>query len=449
MKVTDKKEENRQAVLTVEMEPAEVEEYLEKAYRKMVKKVQIPGFRKGKAPRPVLESHVGKDSLLEDALNNLLPRACEEAIKEQQIEAFAQPTVELTQTKPVVFKATVPLPPAVELGKYDTVKVKQKKATVRKADVTAILEQLRHQRAIWEPVERPVQFDDLVILDVDGTVEGKAFINREGAQYPVRKDASYPAQGFADELLGMKRDEEKGFKLTFPKDHPEAELVGKEASFRVKIIEVKEEKLPELDDELAKGLDSELKTLEALRQRIATNLKHRAEEKARQDFEDEVIGAAVKMSRVEYPPLMVDVEVDRMIGQQMQQLQQQVSSPEEFRQRLNEMPAAKVRQEIRPAAEERLTRSLVLAKIATEEKIEVSDKEIDAEIELLTQDTAAENKEEQLKLLNAAENREQFKQVLLMRKTIEGLLDRAKGATRRAKKKQNDSIKKKGRKEAK
>lgn len=247
----------------------------------------------------------------------------------------------------------------------------------------------------------------------------------------------------------MKRDEEKGFKLTFPKDHPKAELVGKEASFRVKIIEVKEEKLPELDDELAKGLDPELKTLEALRQRIATNLKHRAEDKARQDFEDEVIGAAVKMSRVEYPPLMVDVEVDRMIGQQMQQLQRQVSSPEEFRQRLSEMPAAKVRQEMRPAAEERLVRSLVLAKIATEEKIEVSDKEIGAEIELLTQDTAAENKEEQLKLLNAAENREQLKQMLLMRKTIEGLLDRAKGATRRAKKKQNGGIKKKGRKEAK
>ena len=134
---------------------------------------------------------------------------------------------------------------------------------------------------------------------------------------------------------------------------------------------------------------------------------------------------------------------------QMQQLKRQVSSPEEFRQRLNEMPAAKVRQEMRPAAEEKLVRSLVLAKIATEEKIEVSDKEIDVEIELLTQDTAVENKEEQLKLLNAAENREQLKQMLLTHKTIEGLLDRAKDATRRTKKKQNDGIKKKGQKEAK
>lgn len=446
MKVTDKKTEASQVILTIELEPSDVEGYLEKSYKKMVQKAEIPGFRKGKAPRPVLESHIGKDELLNDALNSLLPKVCQEVIEEQKIIAFAQPTVEVTQTEPVVFKATVPLPPTVELGEYGTIRAKPKRATAKKAEVNALLEQLRRQRATWEPVERPVKFDDLVVIDVSGTIDGEPYVNHEGAQYPVRRDASYPAPGFAEELIGLKRDGEKEFNLTFPKDYPKEKLVGKEALFKVKVIEVKEEKLPLLDDELAKGLDPELKTLQALRQRITSNLKYRAEEKAGQEFENEVIDAAIKMSKVEYPPLLLDMEVDHMISQQMRQLQQTVSSAEEFRQRISQMPAEKIREEMRPKTKERVVRSLVLGKIAAAEKIKVSDKEIKAEIELLTKDTAAEKKEEQLKLLNTDENREQLKQMLVMRKTIETLLDKAKGggprkkkASRKTKKKEKEA----------
>lgn len=429
MKIIEKIIENSQAFLTVELEPAEVDGHLEKSYRRIVKKMEIPGFRKGKASRAVLERHVGKKELLDDALDSLLPEILEQVIKEQKIEAFARPTVEVTQTEPVVFKATVPLSPTVKLGKYHTIRAKQQAVRLKKAEVTAIIEQLRHQRATWEPVERPVQFDDMVVIDVEGSIGGETFLNHQGAQYPVHRHADYPAKGFAQELVNMKRDEEKEFKLTFPKDHSKSELAGKKALFRVKVLEIKEEKLPPLDDEFAKGIDLELKTVEVLRQRVSDNIKQRAKEKAWEDFEDKVIDTAVEMSQIEYPPVLLDMEVDRMLNQQLERLQMTTKSPEEFQQRLSEMPVEKLREEFRPIAEKRLVRSLVLGKIAVEEKIKASDKEVDAEIELLTKDTT-ENKDEQRKLLNTAENREQMRQMLLTRKTIAGLLKIARGSAK-------------------
>ena len=438
MKVIEKKVENSQALLTIEMTPAEVEASLERSYHRLVKKADIPGFRKGRAPRAVLEHHIGKDKLLDDALNDLLPQACEDALKEQEIQAFARPTVEVTKTEPLVFKATVPLPPSIELGDYHSIKDKPKPVRLKETDVNAIIDQLRHQRATWEPVERPVQLNDLVVIDVEGSADGKTFINQHGAQYPVRQDANYPAPGFAQKLLGMKRDEERQFSLKFPDGYGRSELSEKEASFRVKVFEVKEEKLPELDDEFAKGVNPEFETLEALRQQVSANLKQRAQDKARQDFEDRVIEAATKMSRVEYPPVLVDMEVDRMVGQQVQRWQIAARSPEEFRERLIQTPVEKLREEYRPSATERVTQSLVLGQIAVEEKIEVSDQEVDNHILRLTEGDA-EDKEEQQKKLDTPENREHIRQLLLTRKIIERLAEIARGSAKKIKKKQKEA----------
>lgn len=332
----------------------------------------------------------------------------------------------------------MPLPPSVELGDYHSIKDKPKPVRLKETDVNAIIDQLRHQRATWEPVERPVQLNDLVVIDVEGSADGKTFINQHGAQYPVRQDANYPAPGFAQKLLGMKRDEERQFSLKFPDGYGRSELSGKEASFRVKVFEVKEEKLPELDDEFAKGVNPEFETLEALRQQVSTNLKQRAEDKVRQDFEDRVIEAATKMSRVEYPPVLVDMEVDRMAGQQVQRWQMAARSPEEFRERLIQTPVEKLREEYRPSATERVTQSLVLGQIAVEEKIEVSDQEVDKHIERLTEG-AAEDKEEQQKNLDTPENREHIRQLLLTRKTIERLAEITRGSAKKIKKKQKEA----------
>jgi len=189
VKVTREKTENSQAFLTIEMEPAEVEESLEKSYYRLVKKANIPGFRKGKAPRAVLERHIGKENLFEDALNSLLPQAYEKAISEQEIEAVAQPHIEITQTDPLIFKAVVPLPPTIKLGDYHSVKLTPEPVELSKKDIDSAMQQLRHQRATWEPVERAVEPGDLVTLDVTVTDDyGKYVAGLEQNDFMVYED---------------------------------------------------------------------------------------------------------------------------------------------------------------------------------------------------------------------------------------------------------------------
>jgi len=424
MKVTNEKIENSQVFLSIEMEPAEVEDALEKSYHRLVKKTNIPGFRKGKAPRPILEHYVGRESLLQDALNQLIPEAYERAIKEQEIDAFAQPHIEVTQTDPVVFKATVPVRPTVTLGDYHNIKVAPEPVELSEDNVNGVIERLHHQQATWEPVERPADFDDLVVLDIESNIEGEPFINRKGLQYWVRRDAPFPVPGFAEQLPGMKKDEEKEFKLQISSDYPQSELAGKEPWFKVKVTEIKEEKLPELNDELARQISSESETVDALRERVSTELKQQAEEKAKIDFEEKVIQEVVNLAQVEFPPILVEMEIDRLVNEQARRLQMSGHSLEEYLNSINKTEA-ELHEELQPLATKRITHSLVLGKIAEEEKFEVSDSEIDAEIEEMIKNTA-ENKDELQKYLNTPQSKESIKQILITRKTIQRLVELAK-----------------------
>ena len=426
MKVTKEKTENSQVFLTIEMEPAEVEESLDKSYHRLVKKESIPGFRKGKAPREILERYIGKGSLLGDALDNLLPEACEKAIKEQEIEAIARPHVEITQTDPVVFKVTVPIKPTIKLGDYHHIQVTPEPVDVTEDDVNAAIEQLRHQEATWEPVERQVEFGDLVVLDIESNIEDKPFINRKGIQYQVVHDLPFPAPGFAEQLPGMKKNEDKEFKLQFPSDFSNAELAGKESSFKVRITEIKQEILPELDDEFAGGINPDFKSLDSLREQVSADLKLRAEEKARMDFEERVIEAVVDIAELEFPPILVEMEIDRLLNQRLQRLQVGKEGLEEYLRGINKTEE-ELREGLRPLATKRVTRSLVLGRIADEGKIEVTDSEIEDEIENMTK-SAAEKKDELQEFLNRLESRESIKQLLTARKTIRQLVEIAKGS---------------------
>jgi len=427
VKVTRDKIENSQAFLTVEMEPPEVEASLEAAYQRLVKKTNVPGFRKGKAPRAMLERYLGKESLLEDALNNLIPRACEDALKEQEIEAFARPAVEITQTEPLIFKATVPLPPTVKLGDYHSVRLKPEPVASTKKEVASVIERLRHQQATWEPVEREIGFNDLVVFDIESTASGKPFINQKGAQYQVIENYPAPLPGFAEQLVGIKRDEEKEFKLQTPKDYPDKELADKEASFNIRVSEVKQERLPELTDEFAKGIDPKFKTLGSLRKQVADNLKIRAEEKAKRDFEEKVIDTVVNLSEVEFPPVLVEMEVSHLLDQQLRHWQESSRGLEDYLASINKTEE-ELREELRPPATKRVTRSLVLDKISEEEKFEISDSEIDGEIEDMTKGAAEGKGGELKKLLNTPQSRESIKQFLVRRKTIQRLVDIARGS---------------------
>jgi trigger factor len=438
MKVTREKEENRQVWLNIEIEPAEMETELDLAYHRLAQNAEIPGFRKGKAPRAVLERHIGKDRLLEEALNSLLPQAYEKALKEQELEPIANPDIEITQTDPVIFKAKVPLKPVVELGDYQTIRLKPEPPDAIDDELNNMIEQLRRQHGSWEPAERPADFEDLVTLDVDSHVEGKPFINQQGVQYQILKNQTAPTPGFAENLVGMKGGEEKAFTLPLPEDYAQAELAGKEASFKVKITEIKQLKLPELNDEFAAAVNPELKTFEGLKERISTNLRLMAEDRARREFEERVVDAAVDLSQVDFPPVLVDMEIDRTLEQQARQLQANNMALEEYLSRIGKKEE-ELREELRPAATKRVIRSLVLGKIYEAEKIEVSEADIDIELERMIEG-AGEKKDEARKQLNTPQVRSSLEQMVATRKTVQKLVEIA-GKPKRAAKKAGGSKK--------
>jgi trigger factor len=425
LKVTKDKEENRQAFLTIEMEPAEMEEGMQHAYERVVKKADIPGFRKGKAPRAIVERNLGKSRLLEDALDHLLPQAYEQAIKEQSIEPYAQPELEITQSDPLIFKAVVPLMPTVTLGDYRSLRMQPEPVDIKEENINAILEELRHQHATWEPVARALDYNDMAVIDINGEVEEKPYVKRAAAQMQVTKDLISPAPGFSAQVVGMKKGEEKEFIITFPADYPNKTVAGKDGHFKVKLHEIKEEKLPELDDELATEVSPELKTLEALKEEVARSLKLRTEERARMDFEEKLINAIVELSEVEYPPVLIDLEIERILNEQARQLQLTGQGMDQYLKSINKT-AEQLHEELRPVATKNVAAALVLGKITKEEKIEVTEADIENGIDNMTRSVAADKKEEFRKILDTPRTRESLEQSLKTRKTIERLTEIAR-----------------------
>jgi trigger factor len=422
MKVTNDKTENNETYLTVEMDSVEMEESSENVYRRLVKQVNIPGFRKGKAPRPVLERFVGQERLVNDMLEDLVPRAYDKAIEEQQLEAIARPKIEVIETDPVKFQAVVPLKPVINLGDYHQIQVAEEPVEVTEDTVDRVLEDLRHQYATWEPVERAAQLDDLLNLDVESTIDSEPYINQKDARYRLIADSQTPVPGFAEHLVGMNNGDEKEFQLQFPADYSQSELSGKEAVFKVSVSEIKTENLPEITDEFATQVEAEIGSVEELRDRIRSDLQSRAEDRTRMDFEQRVIEALVEISEVEFPPVLVETEIHRLMEDQARSLQMQGLSFEQFL-RSARKTEEELHEELRPVARKRVAESLVLMKLSEEEKIEVEEADIDAEISRAIDNSDEGRKEEMQKVLNTPQMRESIQTTLLTRKTVEKLVE--------------------------
>ncbi len=429
MKVTKEKVENCQAYLTIEMEPAEMEDGMKHAYEHLVQRANIPGFRKGKAPRAVVESTLGKGRMLEETIDHVIPEAYEKACKEQEIEPYAQPSLEITKAEPLTFKAVVPLRPNVVLGDYQNIRMSPEPVEIKEENINAVLEELRYQHATWEPVDRALDYNDIAVIDINSNSEEKPLIQRIGSQYPVSKDSLSPAPGFAAQIVGMKKGETKEFDLTFPADYPSKQLAGKNAHFKVTLQEVKEENLPELDDNLATTVSPEIKTLAGLREEAEKSLKLRGEERARMDFEEKVITTAVEQSKIEYPPILVDLEISRIINDQARQLQMTGQGMDEYLRSINKTPE-QLQEDLRPIAIRNINASLVLSRIAEQEKIEVTEDEIKNGINNMIRGIGDDKKEEMIKLLDTPQNRQSITQSLKTRKTIERLADIAKNESK-------------------
>lgn len=426
MKVTTQEFENGQAVLRIEVEPAEMEESLEEAYRSMAKRMNVPGFRKGKAPRSILESYVGKDGLQQEALEHLIPRLCSQAAEEQKLDVIAQPEVEILEGDPVAFKATYPLRPKVELGDYRSVRLDPEPVEATEEQIEAVMQQLREQHAVWIPAERPLDFGDMATINIEQKREGADPTGYEGQQLPIIQNSKLPLPGFAEELIGMNKDEEKEFSLSFPEDYEVKGLANQKYDFKVKLTELKEKQLPELDDEFAKSLGQDVETVDALRDKVTDGLKTAAEQRAKRDFERKVVEAVVGIAEVEFPPVLVEREIDHLMRERDVMFRGQ-GGLEAYLKSINKTEE-EIREELRPSATERLVQSLVLGKMAEEETIEATDSEVDAEVEKSVQDAYDYNKDELRSLFSTPGGRRAIWEELIVRKTIERLAEIASGS---------------------
>lgn len=419
LNVTAERIPDSQVVLTIEVDPERLERSIDQAYRRVVPRVRIPGFRPGKAPRRVVERHLGREALLQEALDRLVPEVVEEAIKAQALEMVASPDLEITSLEPVVIKATVPVRPTVDLGDYRALRVEPEPVEVDEAEVERTLESLRRRYADIEPVERPVQDGDRVRLDITGEVEGRTVLRQEDVEVSARAEDLTSAPGVYERLLGMSKGEEAEFEAVLPEDYARRELAGKPIRYRLRVLEVKAERLPELNDDFARQVGEGFASVAALRERIRADLRARAEEEARHRLAEKAVEALVQQAHLEFPPQLVEREIDHMI----QDLTRPAAGEgrravERFLQQVGRSEQ-ELREELRPAATERVKRSLVLSRLAELEGIAVTPEEIEQELASLagTSPQAAQIRQ----LFDTPSGREVIERQLRSRRTLERL----------------------------
>ena len=421
MKVSTETLGNCQTALTIEAEASELDKSLDEAYHHLVKEVSIPGFRKGRAPRAVLVQHVGKQSLLDEALERLIPQLYRQAIESQEMEPIARPEVEIVQTEPVIFKATVSLKPEVKLGDYHSIKLEPGPPTkIAKKEITAAMEEIRERQGAWMPVDRHVKLGDLVTINIEANVDGNPWLNHKDLLYEVDKDSRSPVPGFASHLQDAEKYKEMNFSLNIPDDYPIKEMCGKEGTFKVTVTEIKEKELPELNDELAQsaGYDN----LADMRKKVAANLKAKAEAGNRSEMRQKALDALVEISEVNYPPILEDEEITGLLRDEAQRLGFREIGDYVKKTRKTE---EELKQELRPIAKKRLIQGLVLGKLAEEEKIEIRSAEVDNKIDEIIND--AEDKENARQFFALPQVRQSIEQSLLTQKTMDRLSEIAIG----------------------
>ena len=425
MKISQVEQGQSQVLLNIELEPPELEEHLDGVYRRIVQRINIPGFRKGKAPREVVERYMGRDALLDEALDSLLSSVTSRAIQERSLEVVATPRVKLAQREPLTIEATVAVRPPVELGEYLQIRMDGEKVEITQEEVDRFLETLRGEMGTWEPVERPVEPGDLITMDVRGLVGEETVIDEEGVEYILSLDSSNPLPGFGEKLVGAGRGERREFALSFPEGYSQVEMVGKECQFTVAVEEVKERKLPETDDEFAGSLNMGVKTLAELRSKLEENLRAQSQRAADSRFEEQVVQTLTGRVQVELPPILVEDEVGHILSEQAEALGRQQVSMEEYLSNVGKS-VEQLQEEVRPIAVERLTRGLVMQEVARREGISVSPEDVEKELDSIGEES--DSGEGSLRrLLSSEEGRKSVGRMLLTRRTLERLTSIARG----------------------
>ncbi len=420
------KQEGNQGVLTIEVSPEEFNRGLDQAFKKVVKDVQIPGFRKGKVPRKIFENRFGVESLYQDAVDIILPDAYSKAVEETGIEPIEQPEVdieEIEQGKDLIFTAKVTVKPEATLGEYKGLEVEEQSVDVTDEDVDHEIEHQRgHQAELIIKEEGTVEEGDTVVMDFEGFLDGEAFEGGKGEDHSLEIGSGQFIPGFEEQLVGKKSGEETEIEITFPEDYHAEQLAGQKAVFEVKIHDVKTKELPELDDEFAKDVDEEVETLEELKTKKKEELEAQKKQDADNQMRESLIEQASENTEVEIPESMVNTELDRMLKEFEQRLQQQGMTMDMYFQFSGQDEDA-LKEQMKEDAQKRVKTNLTLEAIFNAENLEVTEEDVDAELTNMASMYGAEV--EQLKQMLGG-NADAIKEDLKFKKALDFLVENSK-----------------------
>lgn len=387
MSVQVEKLENSMAKLTIEISAEELEKAIESAYQKQKRQISIPGFRKGKVPRKMVEKMYGVGIFYEEAANELMQQTYPSAIDESGEDIVSRPVIDIVQIeagKPFIYTAEVAVKPEITLGKYKGVEVTKANLEVTDEDIDKAIEQeqKKNSRTV-EVTDRPIEDGDVAVIDFEGFVDGETFEGGKGEDHPLKIGSHSFIDNFEEQLIGKNSGDEVDVNVTFPEQYQAEELAGKPALFKVKIHKVETEELPEIDDDFAQEV-SEFDTLDEYKADLKEKLAKDKETEAKKNQEDEAIQAIIDDSKIELPEPMVDTQCDSMIDEFAQQLAQSGLSMDQYMQ-FSGMTIDRLKEQVRPEAETRIKSSLVLENVAEAENIEVTEEDIDARLKELAE----------------------------------------------------------------
>ncbi len=393
-KVEETKNAN-EVKLEITIEAKKFEDAIKKVYFKSAKYFNIPGFRKGKAPIQIVEKYYGKEIFYEDAFNEVAPEELEEAVKENKLEIVSRPEIDIKQIekgKDLIFTAVLQTKPEPELGKYKGIEIEKAEYTVSEDDINHELGHMQeHNSRIISIDDRPVEKGDITVIDFEGFVDGKAFEGGKAEKHELEIGSNQFIPGFEDQIIGMKIDEEKDIKVKFPDEYFSKDLAGKDATFKVKLHEIKKKELPELDDEFAKDV-SEFDTLKELKEDIKAKKQKQYDERSKYETEDNAIKEVVKDMKVDIPSGMVEMEIDNILKDMEQRLSYQGLKLDQYLQMMGKTQAD-VRKEYEAQAIESIKSRLAIEKIVEIEKIEATEKEVHEKLEEMAKNYGKDVKE--------------------------------------------------------
>ena len=417
--------EKNMVKLTITVEADEVEKAIERAYQKQKSKISVPGFRKGKVPRKMVEKMYGAGVFYEDAANDMIQTAYTKAVEESDLDIVSRPKIDVTQLeagKEFIFTAEVAVKPAVELGEYLGVEVPKADVEVTEDEINAEIDREREQNSRIVTVEdRAVEDKDMVTIDFEGFVDGVAFEGGKGTDYPLTIGSHSFIDTFEDQLIGKNIGEETEVNVTFPEEYHAEELKGKPATFKVTIKKIQKKELPELNDEFA-GEVSEFETVDEYKNSIKQNISDRKQNEAKSAKQDAAIEKAIENATMEIPEAMVDLQVEQMAQDFARRLSSQGLSVEQYF-AYTGMDAAQLQEQMKPQALKRIQSSLVLEAIVAKENIEVSDDEMKKEVEDMAK--AYEMEVEKLEEYLSEADKDNIKKDIQNRKAAELIADKA------------------------